>query len=258
MTDQTVYIPAGLLATNGQATVSAHSVVTGLGGNIKGGDIYGPCCRLNVFAANGAFTDGQAERSYQSVTQQDIDGAVSSLKASLLQSTQAAFQAQVKADETLITPVPCTPTITADKKPGEEATQATVTLEENCTGEAYNTAAMQALLKHAADEEATKQLGTGYSLMGEIQTSITQSSQKQDSLALQVKATGVYGYQFTSEQQQRIKTLVAGKTKAQASAILTAFPGIQAVSISIKNHGTTLPADSHHIQVTFLMTGWNE
>jgi hypothetical protein len=58
VTDQDASIPAGTLATNGRATVTAHAVQSGPVGNIPASDIYGPCCRANVLAANTAFSGG--------------------------------------------------------------------------------------------------------------------------------------------------------------------------------------------------------
>jgi hypothetical protein len=49
VTDQTAFIPAGNLLTNGHTTVTAHALLAGSAGNIQGGDIYGPCCRVNVW-----------------------------------------------------------------------------------------------------------------------------------------------------------------------------------------------------------------
>ncbi|MBA2395772.1 MAG: hypothetical protein H0V70_23850, partial [Ktedonobacteraceae bacterium] len=95
MTEQDAIIPAANYPTFGQRSVSAQSVNTGPGGNIRAGDIYGPCCRLNVSAVSSAFTGGKQARDYQTVTTQDITTVASSLKTSLNQSVQAAFQTQV-------------------------------------------------------------------------------------------------------------------------------------------------------------------
>jgi len=122
VTEQGAVIPAGSLATNGQATVAAHTLLTGTEGNIRAGDIYGPCCTLNVFAANTPFSGGQAARSYSMVTQRDIDRAVTALTTILEQSEQAASQSQVHPDERLLTPLACTPQVTtrhAGRRGGE-------------------------------------------------------------------------------------------------------------------------------------------
>ncbi len=61
---QDAEIPAGTLATNGQVSVPAQAVNAGPGGNIAAGDIYGKCCRDDVFVSNGTFRGGQDARSY--------------------------------------------------------------------------------------------------------------------------------------------------------------------------------------------------
>jgi len=135
VTLQEAAIPAGTLATNGQVTVPAQAVNVGPGGNIAAGDIYGKCCHDDVFVSNDPFRGGQDARSYQMVTQQNIDSAVSSIKASLDQSVQAALRQQVQPNETLVTPIPCFSTVTPDHKTGEEASHVQVTVSETCTGE---------------------------------------------------------------------------------------------------------------------------
>ena len=74
VTLQDTVIPAGTLATNGQITVTAQAVNVGPQGNIAAGDIYGKCCRDDVFVSNSPFHGGQDARSYHMVTQQDING----------------------------------------------------------------------------------------------------------------------------------------------------------------------------------------
>jgi Baseplate J-like protein len=60
ITEQDALIAAASYPTFGQSTVAAHALATGPAGNIAGGDIYGPCCRLNVSAVNGPFSGGNA------------------------------------------------------------------------------------------------------------------------------------------------------------------------------------------------------
>jgi hypothetical protein len=137
MTDQDAIIPAVVYPTLGQVTVAAHATMSGPGGNIAAADIYGPCCRLNVSAVNGAFVGGQNARTYRTVTQQDINTVASHLTASLDQSVQAALQTQVQNGETLVTPLPCRQKVQPDHQPGEEATQVHILVSETCTGEVY-------------------------------------------------------------------------------------------------------------------------
>jgi hypothetical protein len=252
VTDQDAVIPAVIYPTLGQVTVAAHATITGPGGNIAAADIYGPCCRLNVSAVNGAFTGGQNARTYQTVTQQDINTVTSHLKASLDQSVQAALQTQVQHGETLITPLPCRQKVQPDHQPGEEATQVHILLSETCTGEVYTTAALHTVALQQLTQEATQRQGDGYRLVGDIQITVLQTTPKgHGTVVLQVRGTGTWVYQFTPEQLAHLKMIVAGKSKTQATSALLQVPGVQSVSLSIKN-GNTLPTDTSHIQIALL------
>ncbi len=251
VTDDSVSIPAAVFPTFGQARVAAHTTITGPRGNIRAGDVYGPCCRLNLSAVNGAFQGGQDTRIYQTVTQQDIRGVVTSLTSSLDQSVPAAFQTQVQASETLITPLMCTQKATPDHAVGAEATQVNVTIDKTCTGIVYDTQALTTLATHIATEDATKQLGTGYTTSG-VQTSITQTTPtNQGTCDLQTKAVSLWTYPFTQEQQQAIEAMIAGTSKDRATATLLHLTGVQRVSISLKN-STAIPTDVQHIHLLFL------
>jgi hypothetical protein len=253
VTDQDAIIPAAQYPTFGQATVIASSVLAGPGGNVRAADIYGPCCHLNISATNSAFSGGQLARDYQMVTQQDIDNVASSLKTSLDKSVQAALKTQVADDQTLLTPVSCQQSTTPDHRPGTEATQVQVTVSETCTGVTYNTQAYQTLVAHFVTQAATQQLGEGYTQTGTIQSSIVQVNAKAHGvITLQVKSSASYSYQFTQEQQQALKSLIAGKTKAQATTALLQTPGVQSVSLSL-SHGNQLPTDTGRIHITFLL-----
>jgi hypothetical protein len=252
VTDQDAIIPAVNYPTLGQATVPAHTVIAGSGGNIRAGDIYGPCCRLYVSAVNSTFTGGQPARDYQMVTRADIDHAASSLKSTLDQSIQAALKTQVANDQALITPVSCQQSITPNHQPGTAATQVQVTVSETCTGATYNTQDYQNRITEDMTQAATRQLGEGYIQVGAIQSRITQVRSADHAFLLQVKCTASYAYQFTQAQQQQIKALIAGKTKTQAIIALLQIPEIQSVSLSL-SHGDQLPTDTGRIHLTFLL-----
>jgi baseplate J-like protein len=254
VTLQDAEIPPGTLATNGQVTVPAQAVNVGPQGNIAAGDIYGKCCRDNVFVSNGPFRGGQDARSYQMVTQQDMTAVASSLKASLDQGVQAALSQQVQSNETLVTPVPCSSTVIPDHKAGSEATQVSVTVSETCTGEVYTTNALHNLLMQTMAQQATKQLGNGYGLVGDLQTSITRATMNahRGTATLQVKISSTWVYQFSQAQQDQIKLTIRGKSKDEAIALLLHTPGVQTVSISTKN-GTTIPTDMQRIHLNFVI-----
>jgi hypothetical protein len=248
-------IPAGTLATNGHVTVPARAVHVGPQGNIRAGDIYGKCCREDVFVSNGPFRGGQDARSYQMVTQRDINGGASTLKMSLDQSVQAALSQQVQANEALVTPVPCSSRVTPDHQAGSEATQVSGTVSETCTGEVYTTSALHALLMQTITQQAAKRLGKSYNLVGDLQTSITQATinTRQGTATLQVKTISTWVYRFSQAQQQQLKLIIRGKSKSEATALLLRTPGVQSVSLSIKN-GTIIPTDVQQIHLVFLET----
>jgi hypothetical protein len=253
VTLQDAVIPAGTLATNGQVTVAAQAVNVGPQGNIAAGDIYGKCCRDDVFVSNGPFRGGQNARLYQMVTQQDINSVVLTLKTSLDQSVQAALSQQVQPDETLVTPVPCRSRVAPDHQAGSEATQVSVTVSETCTGQVYTTSALHALLMQIVIQQAARRLGKSYDMVGDLQTSITQAAinTRQGTATLQVKIISTWVYRFSQAQQQQLKLTITGKSKSEATALLLHTPGVQTVSLSIKN-GTTIPTDVQQIHLVFV------
>jgi hypothetical protein len=248
VTEQDALIAAASYPTFGQSTVVAHAVVTGPAGNIAGGDIYGPCCRLNVSAVNGPFSGGTLARDYQTVTAQDISTVATSLKTSLNQSVQAALQTQVHTDETLITPFPCQQSVKPDHLLGEEARQVQITVSETCRGMTYSTHAYQSRLMQIINQHA----GDGYLPLGEVQSSIIQATvQDAHHTQLHVSMAQDYAYQVSPQQQQDIKALIAGKSKAQAISTLLHVPGIQSVSVS----SATIPTETQHIRVIVVYVG---
>src|SRR5260370_16709939 len=99
------------------------------------------------------------------VIQQNINSAVSSIKASLDQSVQAALSQQVQPNETLVTPVPCTSIVITDHKAGEEASHVQVTVSETCRGKVYHTKPLHDLLIQTITQQPPAQLGNAYGLL---------------------------------------------------------------------------------------------
>jgi hypothetical protein len=250
--DQTfVYINDG---TQFRVTVAARAVNVGPGGNIAAGDIYGKCCRDDVFVSNGPFRGGQNARSYPMVAQQDINGAVSDLKTSLDQSVQAALKQQVQPDESLVTPVSCISTINSDQRAGGQANHVQVTVCEICTGEVYDTHALHVLLMQNVSKQVTDQLGKGYDLVGDLQAGVTAATLNphRGTAALQIKVVSTWMYRCSRAQQAQIKLALRGKSKKEATTLLLHMPGVQTVSISITN-GEAIPTDVERIHLNFVI-----
>jgi Baseplate J-like protein len=119
ITDQAAFIPAGNPPSYGEATVPAHAVNVGEGGNIQAGEINGPCCGSAILVRNTQnFTGGQDAKTYPMVTQSDLDRLSAPLKRSLTQSMQAALNAQVRTGETLLLDS-CRAQLTPDRQAGD-------------------------------------------------------------------------------------------------------------------------------------------
>jgi hypothetical protein len=250
-TDQVANIPAGNPPTYGQVTVSAHVLEPGSRGNIPAYDISQVCCGNAILVKNTAsFYGGQNERDYKVVAKGDINGVTSTVKPTLTQSMQGALQGQLKPYEQLQA-LPCTPTVSTDHRPGEEATQVKVTVSETCSAITYNTKALEVRATQLLTHQALGKLGTGYTMLGTVQVSITQATATHTTtppvfLSFQAQATWVYA--LTNSEQTRIKRLITGKSYQAALQLLRALPGIERASLHF-DENTKLPKDPKYIHL---------
>lgn len=259
VTDHVAVIPPALATTPptyGQVTVSAHATQTGPQGNIPVRGVNEACCLPSVLAQNTvAFRGGQSERDYPVVTRADLDHVVNSLTGTLTQGEHAALTAQLTPGEALVPPT-CTRAVTTDHQPGEEAAAVIVTVAERCTAVAYQSAALQDEAGQALTREATRQLGTRYGLIGTMQVSVLQASltanQKQGIAIMSVRVEGTWSYQFSQDELQQIKRLVAGKTPRQAQLTLLRVPGIEKMIITGIGENQRLPKDIASIHLLLL------
>ncbi len=250
VTDQPAIIPAGNPPVYGQVTISAHALHAGEQGSIAANDVNTACCLTSVLAKNTeAFTDGADARDYIVVTQADIDAAAGAIKATLVKGEIAALTAQVSAGENLTPPL-CSETATSDHQAGEEARAVTVTLSETCSSIAYDTQTLHQKATQMIHEEATKQLGTGYTLLGDVTASVIHTSisdQASGIATIIVKTDATYIYQISPGERKHITHLIAGKSEQQAVKALFQLPGIQAASIN--SNGSTLPNNPGSITI---------
>ena len=258
VTDQLAVIPAALATTPptyGQVTVSAHAFGPGPQGNIPVRDINQACCLPSVLAQNTvAFQGGQQERDYTVVTREDLDHGVASLTATLIPSAYAAFAAQLTTNEALATP-PCTRTVTADHRAGAEATTVTITVAEQCAAIAYNAVDLLKQATQVLTRELAMRVGAHYRLVGAVRVSVLHpriTDQKREVATLTVHVKGTFTYQFSQQELQRIRQLIAGKTPPQAVHMLLGLPGIQRTVIDGLGANRNLPKDSSNIQIDVL------
>ena len=249
-TDQDAQVPPEsqtIPPSLGQATVSAHAVTPGSNGNIPTGDINQKCCAPSILVQNTVFSGGQDARDFQTVTKQDIANVASTLKTTLSESMQGALTGQLQSGEALVTP-PCTPKITSDHQIGQEATQVHVTVSETCSGIAYNTQELATKATQLLTAQAVKKLGTGYSVLGDVQVAPTTATVTAAHPIIAFSCTGVWVYALSTQAQEHIKDLIKGKATQDALHLLASLPGIERVSTSWDEH-TKLPKDTQNIHL---------
>jgi Baseplate J-like protein len=243
-TTQPADIPAGNPTTGyGTVTVAAQAIQTGAAGNIAAGDIT-VTINNGLLVKNGPFRRGQDARTFAVVTKEDIQQVVTQLTPRLHQSEQAALTSQLQANEALFSPT-CTPTMSTDHQPGDEATHVTITMAETCAAAAYNQQSVQAQGELLLNEQA-RTLSKGYRLVGDIHPTILA---KQAAASIRVQFTGTYLYQIN---QQALITLIAGQPKQHALFLLAGIRGIQHITITGIADDNALPIDTTHIHIMLL------
>jgi hypothetical protein len=252
VTEQDATIPAGDLATNGQVSVLAQALEPGPQGNIKAGDLYGPCCRANVFVSNSAFRGGQDAHTFPQVTHRDLASVTAELSTLLSQNMQAALAAQLAPGEALALPT-CQTTRSSDHQEGDEASAITVSMTETCRAWAYQRQEVAGHVRERLQAQAQR-LGEGYRLSSDPHITILATSRISTTLHIQVNGQAQLAYQFSQGQLATITRTIAGMPKAEATAWLAQQPGVQAVSIALPGASTTLPQDASAIRCTILYT----
>jgi hypothetical protein len=241
-----ITVPA---APPASVTVTGFAVNVGSAGNIGALDISGSCCAAGIIVKNtGAFSGGQDPQPHSVVQQDDINGAVDALTASLTPGTHSALQQQVKPNEQVVPgTLKCAKsTFTANHAAGDHAPNVTVMVAITCTEEVYDQQAAQAMAANLLKEQASKDPGPAYALTGNIVTAVTIATviDTKGTVSLLVSAQGVWVYQFSDAVKQDFKNHIANKSEQDVRNILLSHSGVSSVKIVISS-GTTLPDASH-------------
>jgi hypothetical protein len=254
ITGQDAAIPAGNPPNYGHITIAAHAVQAGSTGNIQAYDINQACCFASVLAKNSEhFTEGQDERTFQTVAKADIDNAARPLQTALSASSKAAFQGQLTPGEH-VAPLPCSPAVSPDHQPGQEATRVTVRVSETCRAGAYNTDQLQREALLLVTSQAMRTGGTGYHLAGKCTVVVHMATLRGTTPTLVFSSVSIWVYGLNAKEQEHVKALLAGRTKQEAVHLLQSVPGIASASIAWDEH-TKLPKDTRLLRLV-LITGW--
>jgi serine/threonine protein kinase len=235
--DTQVVVPGGSDTSYGMATVSAHAVNVGVSGDIPAGDLNSTCCGSGmVYVGNAAgFTGGKDPQQATTVQQSDIDGAANALEAANTPDPQQVLQGQVHTNERFAGNPQCEPNVTSNHAAGEVATSVTVSVTFTCTGEVYD---QQGALTKASDwlkQDAAKNPGTGYALVGNVVTTQTKakvSNADQGTIAVFVTAEGIWVFQVSNALKLSLAKLIAGKKKEAAQSLLLQ-QGVSKVDIQL-------------------------
>jgi hypothetical protein len=256
VTDADAVIPAAAFPTDGQASVPAHAVNVGPAGNITAGDLYGACCREDVFVQNtAAFTGGHNARTFPMVSMQDVAKVEGILHPQLITSMKAAFLTDLRTGESLLTPFACREQVDGSAGIGDEATSLTLMLTDTCTAAAYQTQELATLVSGQLMTRAQQQLGQGYMPAGAIIPQVLDAmpvTGKPNTQLLTVRGSGTWAYQVDEQQIEQMAQEIAGKSAARATNILLHSPGVSQVNVGT---GGTLPADPARIHVLLIEQG---
>jgi hypothetical protein len=180
---------------------------------------------------------------------------VNPFQASLTLTAQASLKAQLHPGEQFVSSPQCMPSITSDHQAADRATSVTVTVTVTCTGEVYDHQAAQSMVANLLRQEAARDPGPGYALVGSLVTDVRQvtvTDAKKGTLSLMVEAEGVWVYQFGAAQKQALAKLLVGKSTQNAQTLLLEQKGITTAAIQFSGgNGDTLPSDPS--QITFVV-----
>lgn len=254
VTDTSIVLPGATQPTEGSANVRAHTINTGSLSNIAANDFNNmQCCAGGISVANlAAFTGGQNSQTYAYVEQSDIDSAINQLSNTLIQRAQTGVLGQILPDEQLIGSVGCVPGITTNHVAGEKAANVTVSVTETCSGEVYNQQQAHTTAGELLKAAAMKSFGASYALLRGVTTTIlhVQLINQAGKVAIQVKAGGVWAYQFSDTQKMQLLRMIVGKGEKAAIAALATTTGIHSVSVQVNGgDGNTLPTDTKQITI---------
>jgi Zn ribbon nucleic-acid-binding protein len=254
ITDQTASLPAATPPVESSASVPAHALQPGSQGNLPAFAFHTvSCCGNGLTVQNAlAFSGGADPQPYTYVQQSDIDQASTALQMSLIAAAQRDLQARAAANERFVGGAECPALTSADHQAGDRVSEVTVTVAVVCSGEVYDQVGARVLAASLLANDAARNPGPGYSLIGQIATTIvsaTLAQQQQGLITLRVQAEGIWTYQFDAQARQRLANLIKGKTQDQALALLREQPGIQSVSLALSGSGSRLPDNADAISI---------
>ncbi|HEX6552914.1 MAG TPA: protein kinase [Ktedonobacteraceae bacterium] len=206
-----------------------------------------------------AFTGGKDAYKQSVVQQVDVNNAygdAKSLEPALDQKAQNSLHAGVQTNEQLISSPQCTSNFSYDHAVSDVAKRVTATITVTCTGEVYDQQGALAMASLWLKQDAARNPGSGYALVGKVLTNQTQakvSNADQGTIAVSVTAEGVWVFQVSGAQKLALVKLVAGKKKGIVQSLLLQQQGVSKVDIKLVGGDVDIfPRNSGKITVVVL------
>jgi hypothetical protein len=252
VTEETVTIPANQPPTDGVAQVTAHALTAGQRGNIPPLAITATVSTTLSVQNLTAFTGGQDARNVRLVTQSDIEQALGMLMPSLVQSGQSAFTAHLTPGEALVAPT-CTPMVSTDHRPGEEATSVQVTVTETCRAVVYQPHALQQAAWQLVQAHRPPTWHTPAHLQGTLQVAVRSATftARPDSVA--TLTASIQGIWVATLNEGQMQHLIADQPRLEALRLLGRLPGVRRVTIAGLGDTGRVPADLSRIHLLMLV-----
>ncbi|WP_201372047.1 hypothetical protein [Ktedonobacter robiniae] len=240
----------------GSTSVSAHAADPGANGNIASLQINKGCCSASnsVFVKNlNAFSGGQDPQNYTFVTNDEAGKVANDLQTQTTQSALTKLRGQIQNGEEMASNPQCQPSAPKYSQPigdtGTNVPSTSVSVSVTCTAQVYNRQQLQSLVASKLQDKANTDLGSGYKLVGKIQTRAVQQRQNDKGISWVMEARGLWVYQITTSIEQELARHIAGKRVNEAQTILSSTKGVGKVN-NIQVDGNTLPSDPNQITFT--------
>lgn len=188
------------------------------------------------------------------VSKGDIDNASATLQTNLKQILQAGFMSQLQPSEVLIPPQCSLKTVT-NHNVGQEAKEVIVTVKIICSAAAYNLKVFQKQARDTFLSSSLPSIGDGYTINGNVQTSIVKTLVSQGILTITFHCSGKLVYQFSQRDKRIFAKLIAGKDVLTAIKMLLRSQGVSRAMLTVSRQGASLPTDYSRISIVVLDRG---
>jgi len=253
-TDEIASIPPLANFVVGHVDVRAHAEPAGRAGNV--GIVFSNmlCCgspRISV--SNTPFAGGQDATNYRFLKQADATSAVTQqIKDTTKQDAVNNLSKNLHSGEQVLGTPQCAPIIGADQQVGDNGpnnpvTGANIIYRMRCTATSYDYAGAQLMVSGLLAQQAASTLPRGYTPVSNIQVTLNNQTTTNNKTSFFFSGKGLWVYQFSDQQKLNISKSIAGKSVAEAQAILKNTPGVGDATVTTS--GGNLPSDYHQLSI---------